>query len=304
MEMDDSWRKDMMKKNAAWPIVFGALVAPCLLLFISAVTASAPKVERMVDVCGRKLHCRIFGDGAPAVVLVSGLNSPQTSWEPVLPELAALTTVLTYDRAGIGRSELGALPAHGVQSARDLHALLAALGVARPVVLVGHSLGGWIVRLYASLYPRDVAGLVLEETQHEDNLLELRKLLKGKDLEAFERLAAGMLQVPETPRTEADYREASRRQLRESGPLPRVPLVVLTCPDRAKAMGPSFSALALAAMAKKDLELMNRLAASVPGSRHILVEGTGHYIHMDKPQALVAPVARMIREAREKLQKR
>ena len=275
-------------------IMFGLALACGALL-----NAASGGVEKMVDVGGRKLHSFLYGMGAPAVVLVSGLNSPQTSWEPVLPAMAALTTVVTYDRAGIGRSELGALPAHGVQSARDLHALLAALGIAKPVILVGHSLGGWIVRIYASMYPAEVAGLILEETQHEDNLLELRKMLKGKDLEAFAQITAEMLHVPDNPRAEADYREVTREQLRKSDPLPRVPLVVLTCPSRAKALGSAFSTQALSAMTKKDLELMKRLAASIPGGRHILVEGTGHYIHVDKPQALIAPVVQMIKEVRE-----
>jgi len=255
-------------------------------------------IEKMIDVGGRRLHCRLLGNGSPTAVLVSGLDSPQASWDSVVPDLAAITTVVTYDRAGVGKSELGALPAHGEQSAKDLRALLDALGVPRPYILVGHSYGGNVVRLFASMFPDAVAGLILEETQHEDNLDELRKILKGKDLEAFNELLADMLSAPENPKTEADFRNITREQVRKSKPLPRMPFVVLTCPDRAKAMPPIFSAEAIDEMAKVDLALMNKLAASILGGKHILVEGTGHYIHVDKPEALIAPVAEMIQSVR------
>jgi hypothetical protein len=100
---------------------------------------STPKMESMVDVGGRKLHCCVYGSGSPTVVLSSGLEAPQVYWNPVIPDLAAKTTVLTYDRAGIGKSEIGDLPAHGEQSAQDLHVLLDKLGLPKPDIPVGHS---------------------------------------------------------------------------------------------------------------------------------------------------------------------
>jgi len=144
---------------------------------------STPKIENMIDVGGRKLHCCVYGSGSPTVVLVSGFEAPQVYWNPVIPDLAEKTTVVTYDRAGVGKSEIGDLPAHGEQSAKDLHILLDKLGVPRPYILVGHSYGGSVVRLFASVYPDDMGGLILEDTQHEDVLKEMRKILKGKDLD-------------------------------------------------------------------------------------------------------------------------
>lgn len=261
---------------------------------------STPKIEKMIDVGGRKLDCCVYGKGAPTVVLVSGLEAPQAYWNSVIPELAARTTVVTYDRAGVGKSEIGDLPTHGERSARDLQALLDKLNVPKPYILVGHSYGGNVVRLFASMDPEDMGGLILEDTQHEDVLVELRKILKGKDLEAFDRLMTDRFRTPEDPKTEADYREITREQLRESQPLPRIPFVVLTSSGRAEAMRPIFSDEAIGEIAKSDRALNKKLAALIPGGRQIIVEGTGHDIHVDKPEALIVPLLEMIKEVREK----
>ena len=254
--------------------------------------------ERMVDVGGRRLHSFTYGNGSPTVVLVSGLETPQEYWNPVIPALAAKTAVVTFDRAGIGKSEIGDLPTHGEQSAKDLRVLLDQLTVPRPYILVGHSYGGGVVRLFASMYPGDMAGLILEETQHEDILIEMGKLLKGKDLETLEQVLVPRFDAPQNPKTEGDYRNATKEQLRKSTPLPRIPFVILTCADRAKAMQPMFSDGAIEEIAKVDSALMDRLAASVPGGKQIVVEGTGHNVHVDKPEALIAPVLEMINEVK------
>jgi pimeloyl-ACP methyl ester carboxylesterase len=272
-------------------------------LFVSAapaLPAPAAKIEKMVDVGGRKLDCCVHGQGSPTVVLVSGLEAPQAYWDSVIPALAAKTTVVTYDRAGVGKSEIGDLPTHGEQSVKDLQVLLDKLSVPKPYILVGHSYGGNIVRLFASMLPDDTGGLILEDTQHEDVLNEMRKILEGKDLEAFDELMAARFNTPEHPKTEADYREMTREQIRKSKPLPRIPYVVLMSAGRAKAMAPLFSDKAIEKMAKMDSELNDRLAALIPGGRQVIVEGTGHDIHVDKPEVLIAPVMEMIRVVREK----
>jgi pimeloyl-ACP methyl ester carboxylesterase len=262
---------------------------------------STPRIERMIDVGGRRLHCFVYGSGSPTVVLVSGLEAPQAYWNPVIPDLAARTTIVTYDRAGVGKSEIGGLPTHGARSASDLHVLLDKLAVPRPYILVGHSYGGSIARLFASLYPDDMGGLVLEDTQHEDALIEMRRILTGKDLEAFDQLMADRFSTPAHPKTEADYREMTREQIRKSKPLPRIPYVIMTSAGRAKAMAPLFSDEAIEKLAKLDEILNGRLAALIPGGRLVIVEGTGHDIHMDKPEALVVPVVEMIGQARGRL---
>jgi len=282
----------MRTQRAIAPVVLGLLV-----LAATARAAATPKVAKLADVGGRKLDCRVYGQGSPTVVLVSGLEAPQAYWDSVVPDLATKATVVTYDRPGVGKSELAGLPADGERSARDLHVLLSGLAVPKPYILVGHSYGGNVARLFASMYPGDVGGLILEEAQHEDVLSEMRKILDGKDLETFDEMMADRFSTPEHPQTEADYREATRIQLRSSRPLPRIPCVVLTVAGRARAMAPLFSDEAIEKLVKLDSSLNDRLAALVPGGRSIVVEGSGHEIHIDKPQELIVPALEMIKAA-------
>lgn len=76
--------------------------------------------------------------------------------------------------------------------------------------------------------------------------------------------------------------------------------MILTCTDRAKAMQPMFSDGAIEELLKLDLALMKKLAGSIPGGRQIMVEGTGHDVHVDKPEVLIAPVVEMIKGVQEK----
>jgi pimeloyl-ACP methyl ester carboxylesterase len=86
----------------------------------------------------------------------------------VQPDVTKTTRVCSYDRAGFGWSDLGPNPRSAVQIVNELHTLLQAAHVSSPYVLTAHSIGGLYVRLYASTYPTDIAGMVLVDTTHED----------------------------------------------------------------------------------------------------------------------------------------
>jgi pimeloyl-ACP methyl ester carboxylesterase len=120
-----------------------------------------PPPGRLVDVGGYRLHLNCTGTGSPTVVIDAGLGDWSTAWAWVQPEVAKTTQVCTYDRAGNGWSEAGPLPRHAEQYARELHTLLREASIPGPYVLAGHSLGGLAVRVYADMYPAEVAGVVL-----------------------------------------------------------------------------------------------------------------------------------------------
>src|SRR6185312_2683799 len=110
---------------------------------------------------GRRLHVSCVGGGAPTVVLESGLGLPMTVWSKVQPRLAPHFRVCAYDRAGYGTSDPGPMPRDASHVATDLASLLEAERLPPPYVLVGHSLGGEFVRLFAAEHPDQVVGLVL-----------------------------------------------------------------------------------------------------------------------------------------------
>ena len=118
---------------------------------------------RLVSVGTHRLHIRCDGDRAPTVVFDAALGGSSLSWSLVQPAVARFTRACSYDRAGFGWSDAGPLPRTAGRSADELHELLRAAAVSRPYVLVGHSYGGLVMRLFASRHPNDVAGLVLIE---------------------------------------------------------------------------------------------------------------------------------------------
>ena len=124
-----------------------------------------------------KLNLDCSGKGDPTVILDSGGGVPAVGWIKVQPEVAKFARVCSYDRAGYGWSEPGPVPRTSLQIARELNALLAAAGEPGPYVLVGHSFGGFNIRVYTGLYPRDVVGLVLVDASHEDEEERIQGLL-------------------------------------------------------------------------------------------------------------------------------
>jgi pimeloyl-ACP methyl ester carboxylesterase len=122
---------------------------------------SAP--GRLIRIGDHHLHLHCLGTGAPAVILDAALGASSLSWSLVQSEVSALTQCCAYDRAGFGWSEAGPLPRTADRIADELHLLLQHAGVPAPYVLVGHSFGGLVVRLFASRHPELVAGLVLIE---------------------------------------------------------------------------------------------------------------------------------------------
>jgi pimeloyl-ACP methyl ester carboxylesterase len=135
--------------------------------------AAYPPPGQLVDVGEYRLHLSCLGTGAPVVVMEAGAGDAGFVWALVQPRVAEFTTACVYDRAGHGWSDPGPLPPTAWETVRVLHTLLEHGGLAGPRVLVGHSLGGPIVRLYRAAYPGDVAGMVLVDSAHEAQVTRL-----------------------------------------------------------------------------------------------------------------------------------
>lgn len=124
---------------------------------------------RLVDIGdGRKMNIYCIGLGAPTVIFESGLGDQIRAWAMVQPAIAKSTQACSYDRAGFGFSSPSGRAGTSENAVEDLHALLSAASLKPPYVLVGHSLGGMYVRLYADLYRSEVSGMVLVDPVSEE----------------------------------------------------------------------------------------------------------------------------------------
>lgn len=137
------------------------------------------KPHQLVDIGGRKMHLYCSGQGATTVVFDAPSGEAGWNWFKVQPEIARHTRACVYDRAGLGFSEPAQRSNTAENVVEDLHKLLTGAGIKPPYVMVGNSLGGANVQVYAYRYPAAVKGLVLVEPQHEDETRRLDKASQG-----------------------------------------------------------------------------------------------------------------------------
>lgn len=174
-----------------------------------------PPPGRLIDVGGWRLHLYCTGEARPSqptVILEAGLGDFSVEWSLVQPKLADSGRVCSYDRAGTGWSELGPHPRLMHQIVHELHLLLAKAGVRPPFVLVGHSYGGWLVRLYGSKHPAEVAGMVLIEGGFDNPW----RMVNGKLVRAEELVTGKPIPAVKTsgPLTESDIPADAFKQMK------------------------------------------------------------------------------------------
>jgi len=132
-------------------------------------TRRFPAPGQLFDIGGQRLHIVCQGNaGGPTVILEAGQGNSSSIWARIQPEVAKTTHVCAYDRAGIAWSDDSPNPRDAEHMAGELHALLDKANIAGPYVLVGHSFGGLVTRVFASQYPQEVAGIVLIDSMHPD----------------------------------------------------------------------------------------------------------------------------------------
>jgi pimeloyl-ACP methyl ester carboxylesterase len=171
-----------MKKPVISPVNYWLRKGLAIIAFPLSIThrlISSFQVSRyqmpgqVVDAGDRKLHAIIMGEeqGLPTVVLEAGLGGCSLDWSLVQPEIAQYTKVVSYDRAGYGWSKKCTEQATSQDAVHRLREVLQKLGVKPPYILVAHSFGGLHMRLFASRYPQEVAGLILVDAAHEDRYM-------------------------------------------------------------------------------------------------------------------------------------
>jgi pimeloyl-ACP methyl ester carboxylesterase len=148
---------------------------------------------QLVDIGGRHINMHCVGTGTPTVVLMAGLFSWSVVWYKTQPVIAQKTRVCAFDRASYGFSDPAPRPQILPEVVDDLHAALKAGSIPGPYVLVGHSLGGIEVRLYAQRWPKEVVGMVLVDSSPAGEMLLELNLPDFDEAEGQESYAADML---------------------------------------------------------------------------------------------------------------
>lgn len=243
-----------------------------------------------IDVGGHRLRIRCVGAGEPTVVLDTGLGDVLEIWVAVQPAIAGFTRVCAYDRAGYGSSDPGPLPRDSAQIVSELHALLGNGCLPGPYILVGHSLGGLHIHLYASTYPQEVAGLLFVDGRPAGFYEGLQELQPPLPPDLYARYVSCDEARPAAAMAECLALPASENEVAAAEPLPQVPMTVLV----AGKSDPGVPPVPAAQTGALWLQLQTELADSVPGARLTVVDDCAHYIHLCRPDLITATVQEMV----------
>lgn len=292
-----------------------------------------PPPGKIVDVNGYQMHLYCTGEGSPTVVIDAGLGDWSTSWANVQPLVAEKTRVCTYDRAGYGWSEIGLRPRTSQQIVEELHTLLQNAGEQGPFVLVGHSFGGYNMRLYAATYADETAGLVLIDPSHPEMTerlpQEMTDLMASSGsmmstMGMLERLGLirlfgnqlgltapnlpqevipayfASLNLPRSFITMSDEFRSLDTSAAQAGAvtsLGGMPLIVLS-----NGLGqanpsdypPDFSSAVIDQSNQAWQEMQDEIAGLSSSSQHLYAENSHHNIQFEQPQAAVDAILQMV----------
>jgi pimeloyl-ACP methyl ester carboxylesterase len=263
-----------------------------------------------VDVGGYQLHYYCLGDGAPTVVLESGLGSTWAEWALVQSQVAKFTRVCSYDRAGYGWSDPGPEPRTAETIVGELHRLLVNSGQPGPYILVGHSFGAFTSCLYGIKYPREITGLVLIDPLREDGSLSNSRFnsrFPGTGVQRFWRLWRGSQELPgwlknaplafqqrylmwsppkqlEAEQSEWHYTVENQGPVRTAPGFGDLPVIVVTaaapCSDQERR--------------RLQIQSQGTLAGRSSRGKQIFAARSQHYIQIEQPELIVEAIREVI----------
>jgi pimeloyl-ACP methyl ester carboxylesterase len=279
------------------------------------------------------MHITCAGDGTPAVVIIPGMGETSSGWEAVLRALASHTTACAYDRPGLGWSDPAPGRPTAAGMAHDLRRLLNLAGITPPFVLVGHSLGGLVARMFSSLYPGEVSAMALIDSSHLQQARRLPKMhlidrrggkLAAVALDCARSAGLNAMRLGLRPKEPAGKRAASRLfpQGRRAGTkelfafaticrdtaktarhLGDLPLAVITSSER----DPNLPAGGRAQRARSRFypvwaQLQDELADLSTSSTHVIAACAGHHVQLDDPDLVIETVVELLGRVQQREQ--
>ena len=235
----------------------------------------------------------VAGRGDATVVFENGGGGPLEQWGKVQPDVSWFARTVTYDRAGVGLSDDGPLPRGGRRVAAELRHALRTAGIAPPYIVVGASLGGLYIRIFAGMYPDDVAGMVLVDPTPDTE--RFREVLKEDS--RFD--APGLSELESLPDT-LDQARASH--------VPRgIPLFLIDAVSPEEVPFATESIRTLRMNSRREIETESReyrrWLDGIPGSRLVVTNRSGHNVAQEQPELVVATIRHVVDEATRRSQR-
>jgi pimeloyl-ACP methyl ester carboxylesterase len=307
--------RKLIERTILWPftMIFLAVGLSTTFNAVALYWYRQPPPGNVYRVNGQLMRMECMGQGFPTLVLESGAGNDGLTWVGLQPKLAMHTQVCSYDRAGLGWSDPLPRPRDADHIAAELHGLLASAHVTRPVILMGHSMGGLFIRDYAAHYPSEVAGLIFEDSSTplqnrnpayvaydgprkatQFNLL-FNKVIFVLGVPRLFGTCSGKLDRRNTLTTrvfyedrchqpvdaikeEADDFDLSGQETMNTGPFGDMPILILTH-DTALDVADGLPDRLIHASEANQESLLNLSDRS----RQIIAKGSGHYIHLQRP---------------------
>ncbi|MFF2176443.1 alpha/beta fold hydrolase [Lysinibacillus sp. NPDC058147] len=243
--------------------------------------------KKIINICdNRGLYTEYQYSSAPSVIFIAGLGDNFETWKKVQDRISDVASTLSYTRAGIGRSSVAAVPNTCHDLFEELSELLQEIDVKKPYLLVGHSFGGLIARLYASLCPLDICGLILVDAAPEYKELAYEKVLP-------ENLVAANREYLENPSLNSENidKMQSYKQIVDQSRQTDLPLTIIArgLPDSGKEGWPSQKILEIEQSLQAEFQ---KLSTS---SKFQIARRSGHYIHHDEPEIVIDEIIHMLK---------
>lgn len=261
-----------------------------------------------IDLRDRALRYICCGTGTPTVIVDQGqgisieqsfARSVVAGWAKVFMEIQKTTRICMHDRAGLGSSDRAITPRTSLDIINDWRSLLREARIAPPYVLVGHSIGGFNVRVFASQYPSEVLGMVLVDSSHPAQLARFSEFLPPEtpgEPEMLRLLRHGP--DPSSTPERIDF-SASADQVRTTATLGLKPLVVLSRSPQAL-QPPRLPPEIQDNMRQAWAELQNSLLNLSGNSRQVIANHAGHNIQLEEPQLVIDAILRVLIQVRSR----
>jgi pimeloyl-ACP methyl ester carboxylesterase len=246
--------------------------------------------ERFSEIQGRKQHILDLGEGEPVVVFLSGRGSRLETFTLVQTEISKVARTFSYDRAGLGKSEMLDTVRSFDNMIKELNLILDKESIEPPYILVGHSLGGFIARYYYHLHQEKVAGIVLIDPGHEDDIQVLLSSRTGTERKILDSLIHAINpEWSEGRKYEYKYSDYNDRLMKGITQPTNIPLTLLISTKwDEKEIG----------ITREDVDsrtkLMTDWVKDIKGAKTVLTDNSGHFIHKEEPELVTKEIKEMI----------